>query len=289
MEKHLLLTVSDQKSSLQGARFLEGFFTDKDVVKLTLFYTMPRPAELWDDEKKPGMMQKREDAIRKEAAKASEALEEARKEVVKMGFQEEKVLVRLQMRQFGKVKDILEEGERGLYDAIVLGKRGLNWFEEAFDGSVSKELIESRRNCPLWICRRPNHERKGVLLCMDGSESSYRAAEHTGLILGNEQRHSVKIFVVKSRALDESPEVIIAKGREILAKNRVPNVRISASSVEAFTPSKAIVRESEEGGYAAVVVARADKEKSLMDKLVMGSVTMALFREIKNAALWVSG
>lgn len=289
MEKHLLLTVSEQKSSLQGARFLAGFFSNKDLLKLTLFYTMPRPAELWDDEGRPGKTQKQEDAVRKGAAKASEALEVARSEIVKLGFSDGKVLVRLQMRQFGKVKDILEEGERGLYDAIVLGKRGLNWFEEAFDGSVSKELIESRRNCPVWICRRPNPERKGVLLCMDGSEASYRAAEHTGLILGSEQPHSVKIFVVKSRSLEEPPDVIIAKSKEILTKSRVPNVRITASAVEAFTPSKAIVREAEEGGYGAVVVARADKEKSLMHKLVMGSVTMALFREIKNAALWVSG
>jgi len=68
----------------------------------------------------------------------------------------------------------------------------------------------------------------------------------------------------------------------------VPNVRISASAVEAFSPLKAIVREAEKGGYAAVVVARADKEKSLMDRLFMGSVTMALFREIQDAALWVS-
>ncbi|MFO7784695.1 MAG: universal stress protein [Thermodesulfobacteriota bacterium] len=288
MEKHLLLTVSEQKSSLQGARFLAGFLSNKDVVKLTLFYTMPRPAELWDDEDKAGKLRKQEDAIRKGAAKASEALEEARKEVLKLGFSEEKVLVQLQMRQFGKVKDILEEGERGLYDAIVLGKRGLNWFEEAFDGSVSREIIESRRNCPIWICRRPNADRKGVLLCMDGSDASYRAAEHTGLMLGNEQRHTVKIFVVKSRALEAPPDVIIARGRELLAKSRVPNVRITASAVEAFSPSKAIVREAEEGGYAAVVVARADKEKSLMDRLIMGSVTMNLFREIENAALWVA-
>lgn len=288
MEKHLLLTVSEQKSSLQGARYLAGFFSNKEVVKLTLFYTMPRPAELWDDEDKAVKLRKQEEAVRKGAAKAREALEEAKKEVVNLGFSEDKVLTRLQMRQFGKVKDILEEGERGLYDAIVLGKRGLNWFEEAFDGSVSKELLESRRNCPVWICRSPDPERKGVLLCMDGSDSSYRAAEHTGLILGNEQRHSVKVFVVKNRALKETPEVIIAKGKELLAKSRVPNVRISSSVVEAFSPSKAIIREAEEGGYAAVVAARGDKERSLMDRFFMGSVTMALFREIENAALWVS-
>ncbi|MCF8061296.1 MAG: universal stress protein [Deltaproteobacteria bacterium] len=287
MERHLLLTVSEQKSSLQGARYLAGFFQNKEAVKLTLFYTMPRPPAVWTGEKTQEKVLEQKDAARKGQAKAKKALHEARQEVVKLGFLEEKIDVRLQMRQLGKVKDILEEGARGLYDAIVLGKRGLNWFEEAFEGSVSKELLESNLGCPIWICRRPDPERKGVLLCMDGSEGSYRMAEHTGLILGTEQRHPVKIFVVKGRTLKEAPDAIIARGKELLAESKVPNVRVSASAVEASSPAGAILREAEEGGYAAVAVARG--RKSFMDKMFMGSVSMSLFREIEKAALWVSG
>jgi nucleotide-binding universal stress UspA family protein len=289
MEKHLLLTVSEQKSALHGARFLAGFFGDKDVVKLTLFYTIPRPAAVWTGEKTQQKVVEQEDMARKGEAKAKKALQEAKSEVIKLGFSGEQVQTRLQMRQFSKVKDILEEGERGLYDAIILGKRGLNWFEEAFDGSVTKELLESRHNCPIWICRRPDPERKGVLLCMDGSEGSYRMADHVGFVLGTEQRHPVKILVIKGRALQDTPEAIIAKGRELLAKSKVPNVRVTASAIDASSPARAILREAEEGGYAVVAAARGEQEKSLMDKVFLGSVTMTLFREIENAALWVSG
>ncbi|MGD8386168.1 MAG: universal stress protein [Desulfobacteraceae bacterium] len=289
MEKHLLLTVSEQKSALHGARFLAGFFGDKDVVKLTLFYTIPRPAAVWTGEKTQQKVVEQEDMARKGEAKAKKALQEAKSEVIKLGFSGEQVQTRLQMRQFSKVKDILEEGERGLYDAIILGKRGLNWFEEAFDGSVTKELLESRHNCPIWICRRPDPERKGVLLCMDGSEGSYRMADHVGFVLGTEQRHPVKILVIKGRALQDTPEAIIAKGRELLSKSKVPNVRVTASAIDASSPARAILREAEEGGYAVVAAARGEQEKSLMDKVFLGSVTMTLFREIENAALWVSG
>lgn len=288
MEKHLLLTVSEQKSSLQGARFLSGFFENKDVLKITLFYTIPRPAAVWTGEKTHSKVLEQEEMSRKNEYKATKALQEAKKEVVKLGFKEDKVIVRLQKRQFSKVKDILEEAERGLYDAIVLGKRGLNWFEEAFDGSVTKELLETHHNCPIWICRRPDPERKGVLLCMDGSEASYRMAEHAGFILGNEQRHPIKIFVIKGRSLKESPEEIISKGKELLAKSKVPNVRVTASAIDASSPAKAILREADKENYACVAVARAAQEKSLMDKVFLGSVSMKLFREIENEALWVS-
>ncbi len=288
MEKHLLLTVSEQKSSLQGARFVAGFFMNKDVVKLTLFYTMPRPPAVWTGEKTRQKVEEQENTARKQEAKAKKALQEAKKEVVGLGFPEEKIAVRLRMRQMGKAKDILEEGGQGLYDAIVLGKRGLNWFEEAFEGSVSKDLLEAGSGCPIWICRRSEPDRKGVLLCMDGSEGSYRLAEHVGLILGSEQRHSVKIFVVKGRALKAQPEEIITQTKERLARSKVPNVRVSASAVEASNVSKAILREADEGKYAAVAVARGREEKGFMDKVFMGSVSMALFREIEHAALWVS-
>lgn len=289
MEKHLLLTVSEQKSALHGARFLAGFFGNKDMVKLTLFYTIPRPAAVWTGEKTREKVTEQEDMVRKSEAKAKKALQEAKSEVIKLGFSEDRILTRLQTRQFSKVKDILEESERGLYDAVVLGKRGLNWFEEAFDGSVTKELLEKRPSCPIWICRRPEPERKGVLLCMDGSEGSYRMADHVGFVLGTEQRHSVKIFVVKGRELQDTPEAIIAKGRELLAKGQVPNVRVSSSAVDASSPARAILREAEEGGYAAVAAARNEQEKGLMNKMFLGSVTMTLFREIENAALWISG
>jgi len=289
MEKHLLLTVSEQKSSLQGARFLAGFFQNKEKVKLTLFYTIARPPAVWTGEKTQAKVTEQEDMARKNEAKAKKAIQEARAEVVALGFPEEQVLVKAQHRQFSKAKDILEEAERGLYDAVVLGKRGLNWFEEAFDGSVSKEVLESRHNCPIWICRRPDPERKGVLLCLDGSESSYRMADHVGFVLGNEQRHPVKILVIKRRTLKETPEAIITKAKEMLANQKVPNVRVSASAIDASSPVKAIIREADKGGYAAVAVGRTGGDRSILDKMFMDSVSMSMFRDIENAALWVSG
>jgi len=289
MEKHLLLTVSEQKGSLHGARFLAAFFRKKEEVKLTLFYTVPRPPAVWSGEKTHDKVVEQEDMARKGAAKAKKAIQEARAEVVSLGFPEENVQSKAQKRQFSRAKDILEEGERGLYDAIVLGKRGLNWFEEAFDGSVTKELLESRQNCPIWICRRPDPERKGVLLCLDGTETSYRMADHVGFILGNEEPHPVKILVIKGRSMKESPDAIIAKGKDLLSKQKVPNVRVTASAIEASNTAKAIHREAEEGRYAVVAVGRAGADRSILDKVFMGSVSMSLFREIENAALWVSG
>ncbi len=287
MERHLLVTVSEQMSALHGGRFAGSFFENKDSVRLTLFYTVPRPAAVWGGEKTEDLVREQEDMARKYADQGRKALQEAKKELLHLGFPEENIVLKLQGRQLTKTKDILEEASHGLYDALVLGRRGLNWFEEAFEGSVSRDLLDSLPSCPIWICRRPQEGGKGVLLCMDGSEASYRMADHVGFILGKVHPHPVKIFVVKGQSLRAEPGAVIEKGQELLRKSGVPNVRVSTSAVDASSPLKAIEREARKGGYAAVAVGRAAK-KSLADRVFFGSVSMGLFRRIEHSALWIT-
>ncbi|MFP3928860.1 MAG: universal stress protein [Desulfobacteraceae bacterium] len=287
MERHLLVTVSEQMSALHGGRFVGSFFENKAPVKLTLFYTVQKPAAVWAGEKTDELVREQEELTRKYAERGSRALQEAKKEMLHLGFPEESIELKLQGRMLSKTKDILEEAARGLYDAVVLGRRGLNWFEEAFDGSVTKEIMEKIHPCPIWICRRPQEGRKGVLLCMDGSEASFRMADHVGFILGKDQPHPVKILVVKGQSLHASPDAIIEKGEELLRKGGVPNIRVTASAIKASSPLKAIEREAQKGGYAAVAVGRA-AQKSLTDRVFFGSVSMGLFRRIEHAALWVT-
>lgn len=42
MDRHFLITVSDQKSALYGARFVGDFFPDKTNIKPTLFTRHPK-------------------------------------------------------------------------------------------------------------------------------------------------------------------------------------------------------------------------------------------------------
>jgi len=51
MERHLLVTISEQQSALCGVRFVGYFFSNKENLKLTLYYTAPRPATIWDGER----------------------------------------------------------------------------------------------------------------------------------------------------------------------------------------------------------------------------------------------
>ena len=206
--------------------------------------------------------------------------------VTKLGFKHEQVGTKFQVRQRSKVLDIIQEGEKGLYDAVLLGRRGLSWLEAAFDESVTKELVEKRCNFPIWICRRPDLERKNVLLCVDGSEAAYRIADHVGFILAEEKDQKVTLFVVKKPGAKEGADSILSKSREQLFGNGFPAEMAKTKVVESGNVTKAILREAEQGKYAAVAIGRTGRGRGRMKKIFMGSVGDTLFHDLERAALW---
>jgi nucleotide-binding universal stress UspA family protein len=289
MEKHLLITVGDDKSAMFGVQFVSHLFKNKDAIKLTLFYTAPRPPAVWADERKSDEWRQAEQKFKEYEAKGKKALAAAKDELAARGFVKEKIDTKLRFRELSKIMDIIDEGESGLYDAVVLGRRGISWFEETFDESVTKGLMEKRGRFPMWICRRPDLNRKDVLVCLDGSDSAYRVADHVGFVLAREEDQRIQLFVVKKKGKTtaDSPQDILAKGRKNLTDHGIPDDRIHTKIEESDNVRKAILNESETGGFSAVAVGRTGSGQGFLKKLFMGSASGYLFKELESAALWI--
>jgi nucleotide-binding universal stress UspA family protein len=289
MKKHFLVTVSEHKSAHYGIRFMDHFFPSKEEIKVTLFYTAPRPPALWEGERTRESLSHSERQARQYEIKGRKALETAKTALIKMGFNGEQVGIKFQVRRFSKVEDIIQEGGQGLYDAVVLGRRGLSLLEAAFDESVTKELMSEKVGFPIWFCRIPDMERKNVLVCVDGSEASYRMADHVGYILGNGKGQEVTLLMVKrpGGTSKESPEDILSKSRERLLGNGFPEDMTRTKIIEARNIADTILREAEKGTYAAVALGRTGAGQGLLKKIFMGSVSDTLFRELRGAAMWV--
>ncbi len=289
MDRHLLVTVSEQQSALYGVRFVGRFFPDKTGLRLTLFYTAPKPPPLWEGERTYDNVSQSEEQAKQYEIKGRKALEGARKELIQRGFAREAVDAKFQTRKFSKVMDIIQEAEQGLYDAVVLGRRGLSWLEEAFDESVTADLLENKVQFPIWICRRPDTERRNVLVCIDGSEASYRMADHVGFMVGPGTEHRVILFTVEKpgEASEQGAEEILSKGREELVRNGVEKERIEIKAVDGGNVARAILKEAEKGRFAVVGVGRRGAGQGLLKKWFMGSVSSALFKEIQGTALWI--
>jgi nucleotide-binding universal stress UspA family protein len=290
MERHLLVTVSEQMSALHGVRYLGHFFSNKEELKITLFYTAPRSPAVWDEERTHSSAREAEQQARQHKAKGLKALEDAKRVLCQLGFRQEQIGTKFKIRQLSKVMDIIQEGEAGLYDAVVLGRRGLSWLEEAFDESVTKGVLQKRVNFPLWICRMSRLEHKDVLACVDGSDAAYRMVDHVGFILAPEKMHAVTLLAVKKPdgISRDRIEDILTRSLEILLNNGFPEGNIKTRVVEASSVSKAILRQTRQDKYCTVALGRTGVDRGLLKSLFMGSVSETVFRGLEEAALWIS-
>ncbi|MBU1344611.1 MAG: universal stress protein [Proteobacteria bacterium] len=284
MDRHFLIAVSDQKSALYGIRFVSDFFSDKHHIKSTLFYSAPKPAAVFENEKSLEADSRQKEQQRKLLAKGKEAMKKALQECLDLGFPKENLTEKLEARIFSKIADIIQEGEKGSYDAVVLGRRGLSMIEEIFEDSVSRAIFNETFTFPLWLCRSSDPSRKNVLFYVDGSAASFQMADHVGFIVGFEKKHRVDLLAVDSIAAQSS---LMDQYREILLKHGLPADMIQTSLLDSGNPAKQILKIVEMQAYAAVALGRSSSESNILARLFKGPVCSILFKELEDASLWL--
>lgn len=289
MSRHLLITVSEQQSALYGIRFTGNLFSNKQDMRITLFYTIPRGPHVWSGERDHESVNEAELQAKKYEGRGQKALSAAKKELIRMGFDDEQIDTKLQKRQFSTVKDIIQEGADGLYDAVVLGRRGLSWLLETFEESITKKILEEKSNFPIWICRKPDPEKKGVLVCVDGSEASMRIVDHVAFMLAKEKEQPVTLLSVYDykKEMENNGESHIRNAKSILSNHGFSSEQIKSRIADNSNVAKAILQEAKIGGFSAVAVGRTGEGQGLLGKIFMGSVSSRLFRELEDASLWI--
>jgi len=283
MEKHLLVTISDDLRILHGVRFLGSFFRNKSDVKVTLFYVAPLSQLSKGDRTQRELDKKNAEIYRQ---KGEIAIKESQKLLRERGIPPENISHKIMFKQFGKVKDIIREARAKSYDAVVLGGRGYDILANVLKESVSREMLERDIDFPIWICRRPEEGRRNVLLCVDGSEPSLRMADHVGFMLQSEKEHRVTIFHVDTGKMNT--EAIIAETKNKLLVNGIESDRISTRVLRSSGIVKTILKEAERDAFAAVAVGRVGVKKSVLAGWRVGSMSMKLLENLEKAALWVS-
>ena len=244
---------------------------------------------MWEEEHSRETLNETKKISASYEAKGRKALDDAKIELVKLGFNTDNIFTKFQSRKFSKIRDIINEGEKGHYDALVLGRRGLSWLEEAFDESTSKEFLLNKATFPIWLCRNSNTENKNVLICLDGSEASYRIADHVGYILGNDKRHGITILTINTRGKinKEKSDTIFANAIKHITANGFSPDTVSTRFLTSDKTADNIIRIAKEGRFAAVAVGHDSKEQGFFRRLFSGSVCSRLSRELEKTALWI--
>jgi nucleotide-binding universal stress UspA family protein len=307
MEKNILMAVDDSIHSHHSLRYAVKMLSASEDVTFTLFHGQPIISQYLLDEartdsKASATLKK---IIKKNTARAQMLLEKQKERMITMGIPNERIEMVTQQRMLGLARDILEYARKGIFDAIVVGRRGLSRIQKTFMGSTSANILEGAEATPVWMVDGDVTPHQ-VLVAVDGSESSYRALDHVGFMLAENPETKISLFYVSRDVEDidaislgkDDPVVkdIFTKGSERLigkffadAEVKFKDAGIAADQVDIIRTErkakvgKMILEEAYKRDYGTVVIGRRGADRSHF----FGSVSRYVTERITDRALWL--
>jgi hypothetical protein len=287
MGKHFLATISNETDHLFGIRFICSFFNRMSEHRVTLLHICSLDS---NKEALASIWEKPNDGPPEQIpAEAQIAITKAQKLLRDHNVPVDNVLTKTVAKRYGKVKDIIIESARGHYDAIVLGRRAsytLQWmFERPADETFQAMIREHSCVSPLWICPDVDPGRKNILLCIDGSENSYRAVDHVGYILSGQGQHTITLLHVENSVGTACVEYFL-RAEDILQNHNISSKLINRTVIWGLTASGTILSESKKGNFAVVAVGMGGKKQGEGSDRMAGATTAKLISKLEKTSLW---
>ena len=124
---------------------------------------------------------------------ANRHLKEASERLVRAGIADGRIQTRVKVAAGGISAAIREEADRGSYDSLMVGRRGLGTMGNMFFGSTSGDLVDKFHKTPLWIVDGQVSSTR-FLLAVQSQPSSLMAADHLGFILKDHPEAEVCLY-----------------------------------------------------------------------------------------------
>ena len=240
--------------------------------------------------------------------KAGRHLREATERLQRGGFPADRILSSVRVATGGIAATIRDEAERGSYDSLVIGRRGLGAVGGMLFGSTSGDLVEKCQRVPLWIVDGSVTEHR-FLLAVHCQPASLKAADHLGFILKDHPNaaiclyHSDSVFGKQSPARAEAfhaqwgrewcdrhldiDNFLFYAHAQVLMDNGVSRQRITQLPVQMHLDvGSDLLRQARAHHCGTIVLGRrprgggAGQFKGVSDKAV---------KQAENLAVWLAG
>jgi nucleotide-binding universal stress UspA family protein len=246
-------------------------------------------------------------AAEKQAHLAHRHLKEAEDRLIRHGFAKEKIESRVQTAS--KICDAIRaEAERGNYDSVLIGRRGLGSMGDLFFGSTSGELVEKCHAIPLWIVDGTISSNR-FLLAVQSQPASLMAADHLAFILkdhpnaeiclyhsnsvfGRQQPAKVEAFHKQwgkswcDQYLDIDNYLFFAHA-QLLVDNGIPRNRITQLPTQMHLDVSAdLLRQAKEYKCGTIVIGRRSRDSG---KSLIKGVSDRTLNQAHNVAVWLAG
>lgn len=312
MDKKILLATDGSVHSERSVAYLGHLLGKDPTFNITLFHVLPSLPPILTEKgegygdwqilsAKAQMLQD----IHKHKAKA--VMEKGKIILGKAGIREEAVSPQIIERRVGVARDIIREAERGNYDAVVIGRRGLSRMESVFMGSVSTKIVTALQTRPVWVVDGKITSRK-ILIPMDSSDTSLKAVDHVafmvsglpdveillyhvlpGLAFFGAREEEVDVAAVEDLWMKKETEkihAVFSRAREMLRVAGLPDKQTKCKVKKGSANIvKDILREAERQDYGTIAMARRGVSKTR--EFLMGSVSNKVLALAGNRAVWI--
>ncbi len=311
-KKKVLATLDGSRASLDTVAYLAHVLpaAGSEVVLFTI--TTATPESFWDIEGEPS--QDLTDLWKKHRKISLEKfVEEARKIFTDKGFDQKDITVKIQERTKGIARDIIRESAKG-YDAVVIGRTGMNPITRVVIGSVANKLVENIVDIPVCIVGKNVKNRK-ILVALDSSESSMRCVKYAGEMFGKTEAEFLLFHVIRdydfklseTRGTDELDmeesrwlkftqaelQKATQKMKSVMEKaiDELENMGISRNRITTkiltgmATRGGSIAAQAMLAGYATIVIGRRGLSK--VGEFNMGRVCYKVVQLGNEVAVWV--
>jgi nucleotide-binding universal stress UspA family protein len=146
MASKILIAVDESKDSMKAVNYVATGMNPAATV--TLFSVLPDPTAacgLDAPSLTPLFRRNRQAFCALEDTKKDTVnafMKKAKEALVKSGFASKNVAIRIRKKKVGIARDILKEAERGKYDTLVIGRRGLSGIKQFLLGSISDKVVK---------------------------------------------------------------------------------------------------------------------------------------------------
>jgi nucleotide-binding universal stress UspA family protein len=147
--RRILVAFDDSENAMRAVDYIASSFSKEH--EITLFSIIPDTASICDMDSPsliPYFQERQASFCVLEDQKrelVNEALQKAKDLLVNAGFDEKNITVKVQTKDKGIVRDIVNESNTG-YDTIVVGRRGHSGVKEFILGNVSQKVLHLARD-----------------------------------------------------------------------------------------------------------------------------------------------
>jgi nucleotide-binding universal stress UspA family protein len=307
MEKKILIAVDDSQYAKNALSYAAGILTRTAGYRCTLIHVLPTISHYLMEEARtnPRINETIKLVIDENTIQSKKILEKAKEIMVRAGIAPEAVETLSHLRMQGLAKDIIEYARKHLFDAIVVGRRGLSRLQLVFMGSVSAKLVEHSADVPVWVVDG-NQRAERILVAIDNSPMSMEIVDYLCGICGGIKDVQL-IFYHVPHAMDDQEmaplvsifseiDSIIARNEKHLvdifwpeATRRLRDAKIPPEQVEFVKPvktakiGKMILEAAATFNCDTIVIGRRGSHEAYY----FGSVSRYITERSDDFTIWV--